>query len=426
MELLPSSRPVRRRRFAVPAVVLLALAAARGAAAQEVRPPAGEISVLQKMEQQFTPEAARAGSGVIQPAGTLDLSYDSNVLARPHVGDDFAASVEPALEVRSGWTNHALGLKAQGEARQYAVHTSENQMNGSVAANGRADLAPNAYVVGNAAVQRLHEDRGALVAAEGIRPTPVTVAGGAGGIVIEPSPMGFRLDGAIDAYSFDNVTGTLAPINESWRDRVVYSLVPRITYAVIPQYDAFVRAVINRRDYEHANLTPDGIKRDSTGVGGDVGLAIDVPGLAVGEFYLGYLRQDYDRQGLRPIEAVDFGANLMWSPAGATTVRFNVSRSVEESALPGLHGYLQTSVRLALEQELMRDLVALGSAAFIRADFAPGNAGTNIYEFSIGARHFLGNGLTVGLEYLLRHRDKMAFLPAYTRQIVGLRLRSQW
>ena len=393
-------------------------------AAQEVRPPAGELSVLQRMEQQFAPEASRAGSGLIQPTGTLDLSYDSNVLARNHVGGDFTASVQPGVEIRSEWTNHSVGLKAQGEARQYAVHTSENQLNGNVAANGRADLAPNAYLVGQAAVQRLHEDRGALVPAQGIRPTPVTVAGFGGGLVIEPAPMGIRIDGSVDAYSFENVTGTLGPINETARNRIVYSLVPRITYAIIPQYDAFIRAVVNRREYNSTRL-PDGIARDSTGTGADLGLAYDLPGLAVGEFYVGYLSQDYDRRGLRPIQAVDFGANLLWSPSAATTVRLNLSRSVEESVIPGSPGYLQTAVRLAIEQELMRDIVALGSAAFIRADFAPGNTGTNIYEFSIGARHFLGDGLTVGVEYLFRHRDKMVFLPAYTRQIVGLRLRGE-
>ena len=417
------SRAARRRVAAIAGALSAGLCG--GTLAQDVRPPAGQLSVLQRVEQEFAPEPLRGEGAIIQPAGALDLSYDSNVLARAHVGGDFVASARPEIEMRSELPNHAIGFKAQGEILQYAVHTGENQLNGSAAANGRVDLAPNAYALASATAQRLHEDRGALVPAQGIRPTPYTVVSGTGGLVIEPAPMGIRIDAAVNSYSFENVTGTLGPINETARDRIAYALMPRITYAVVPQYDAFVRAVLNRREYNSTRLLPDGIARNSTGYAGDLGMGFDLRGLTVGEFYVGYLQQDYDRRGLRPIQAVDFGANLVWSPAAATTVRLNLARSVEESTLPGSPGYLQTAVRFAVEQELAKDIVALGSAGFIRADFSPGNSGTNIYEFALGARYFLGGGLTAGVEYVVRHREKMVFLPAYTRQIVGLRLREQ-
>ena len=51
--------------------------------------------------------------------------------------------------------------------------TSPHWRNASIAGTGRIDLAPNAYVLTGASYQLLHEDRGALVPVNGIKPTPV-------------------------------------------------------------------------------------------------------------------------------------------------------------------------------------------------------------------------------------------------------------
>ena len=406
---------------------MLALLALGGAAAAQERLPRGsELSVVERVEAGNAPEPIRAGAMVLQPALSLEGSYDSNILAASNnAKGDFFVAARPSLTVQSEWPRNALVAKAEGEFREYASNSSENIGNVAAAAAGRIDLAPNAYVLGGGGYQLQHEDRGALNAVNGIQPTQYTLIGGNAGFVLQPAPLGLRLDVSVDSYGFSNVTASGgAAINETARDRVVYALVPRVSYAVTPQYDAFVRAVVNHRQY-NSTRQADGIDRTSNGYAADLGIAFDAAGFAAGEFYVGYLQQDYESRAVKPIQAVDVGANVIWSPSQATSIRLNFARSVEESTLPGAAGSLQTAFRFALEHEVLRNVLLLGSAAYIKAEFPALSGSTDIYEAAVGMRYVVNPNLSAGFEYALRYRSSMAALNGYTRHIVGLRLRGR-
>lgn len=368
----------------------------------------------------------RVGSAIVTPSLEVAGMFDSNVFAAPNnERSDWFASFMPALDVESDLPRHAYSLRAQGEFRQYATHARENINNAGIAGTGRIDLAPNAYLLAGGSYQQLHEDRGALVAVNGINPTPYTVASGKTGFAIEPAPLGVRLDATVDSYAYSNVTlFNGAIVNETARDRLVYALQPRILYRVLPQYDAFVQAVVNRRAYGGTRL-PDGLGRSSTGWAAAIGSAFDLAQFAAGEVYLGYVGQNYRTTVAGPIRALDFGGNVEWRPLATTAFRFNLSRSVEESAVLGSPGYLQTAARLGGEHEVMPRLALLGSLGYINADFAGGGGSSDLYEARIGARYHLAVNLTAGLEYDIGYRASSAALPNYTRQIIALRVRGQ-
>src|SRR5262249_35485805 len=103
-------------------------------------------------------------------------------------------------------------------------------------------------------------------------------------------------------------------------------------------------------------------------------------------------------------------------------LRFNLERSIEDSAELGARGYLQTAVRLAVEQALMPRTMAFGSFGYINADF-PGTTGhSNLFDLQVGARYLLTQRVTAGLEYNFAYRPSDAALPNYTRQIIELTL----
>lgn len=414
--------PARLARVMVSALAALVVAG-NSARAEDPRPSADLLVLDQRPRDNYEIPGTRVGGVVIEPTGSIGGSYDSNVFAAPnHAKSDFVATEQVGVKIQPELPRHAVALQAQAEFRQNATYSSENVNNVAVAANGRIDVAPNAYFLGGGAYELLHEDRGALVAVNGREPTQFTVVSGNAGFVIEPAPMGLRLDASVDSYAYNNVVlPSGASFNQTVRDRIVYALTPRISYAITPQYNAFLRAVVNTRDY-NTSVGPDGIARDSDGYQADAGIAFNFPGLTAGEFYIGYVQQDY-RHTAKPIQAVDFGANFVWRPAETTSVRLNLSRSVEESALPGAAGFLQTAVKLAIEHEVMRDVLLLGSAAYIKAEFPALSSSADIFELSAGTRYYLAPGLSAGLEYVYRHRSSMAALPGYTREIVGVRVR---
>jgi hypothetical protein len=411
------------RRFGLLAITTVLSLVGAAAAAQEPPPAGSNLSVVQQLLDPPEP-TLRLGSALLEASAELEGAFDSNIRATPHARSDFAAALRPQLSFEAFSPHNAFALKAQGEFRRYLTQPSENVNNVAVAAIDRVDLSSNAYLLGAGGFQLLHEDRGALVAVNGRTPTEYTVASGSASFVIEPSPLGLRLDGRADSYAYNNIT-TLAgaAFQETGRDRIIYALEPRVSYQIVPQYNAFLHAVVNRRQYNHTREA-DGLDRDSTGYSVDLGIATHMAGFAEGEIYIGYLRQIYDARAARPIAAVDFGTNLEWRPMADTSLRFNLSRSIEESALPGARGYLQTAVGLSVEHELFRNFVLLGTARYINAGFS--DLGTaNIFDVSLGARYFFAPSLSAGLEYDFRRRISFAALPGYTRQIVALRLRGE-
>jgi hypothetical protein len=384
------------------------------------------ISVLQRSIDVDNASGMRVGTAIITPSLEVADTYDTNIFAtsgREH--SDWYASLLPSLAIQSDWLRHSFSLKADGEFRQYDNFSREDVSNVSVAANGRIDLASNAYILAGGGYQLLHEDRGALVPVNGISPTQYTVVSGRTGFVVEPAPLGLRLDATVGSYGYNNAAlfgGAVVP--ENARDHVVYALEPRVTYQVTPQYNAFLRAVVNRRQYT-ALREPDGIDRSSTGYSADLGTSFKLGGLAIGEFYLGYIRQAYQSRIASPITGVDFGGKIEWRASPEMSLRLDLSRSIEETSILGSPGFMQTALRFGVEHELAPRFLLLGSIGFVNADFGGAAGSSNLYELKLGARYLLSSNFSAGLEYDFGHRASSAALPHYTRQIVELRLRGQ-
>ena len=219
-----TSRRPHRAAWCWSAATIAAIAASAAfcpARAQNELPPLGVVSVLDRPREDYDPLGVRLGRYILDP--TIDVlgAYDSNIFATPsHTSSDFVTTITPALNLQSDWSRHALGIKAQGEIRQFAVHTTEDVNNVSVLANGRYDIARDVYLLGGGGYQLLHEDRGSPDVLQGKSPTEFTVTSGNAGFVYAPSRLGLRLDGTVDSYGFDNVsTGDGGVINETSRDQ---------------------------------------------------------------------------------------------------------------------------------------------------------------------------------------------------------------
>ncbi|HEX3954609.1 MAG TPA: outer membrane beta-barrel protein [Stellaceae bacterium] len=416
--------PERWDRAIAGVVILSGVSIAVAAPAEET-----SSSLLGSLQQSVNTnggQGMKVGSAFIMPTFLVSEIFDTNVFASSkNAHSDFLTTFVPGIDIESDWPRNAFSLRAQGEFRRFADYGRESTDNASVAGTGRIDIAPNAYVLAGGSYQLLHEDRGALVPVNGITPTQYTVTSGKSSFVIEPAPMGIRLDATVDSYGYNDVALYGGPvIGESARDRVVYALSPQLSYQIVPEYNAFIRAVVNRREYNDTR-EPDGLDRSSGGYATDVGASFNLKGFATGEIYVGYLAQNYDAHAVHAISGADFGGNLAWHPTDDLALHFNVSRSVEESALLGSQGYLQTMVRLGVEQQVMRDLSVLGSLSYINANFAGISGSTDIYEMKLGTRYDLSDRLSAGLEYDIRYRSGGVALPSYTRQIVELSLRGK-
>jgi hypothetical protein len=145
-------------------------------------------------------------------------------------------------EVRSDWNVHALEFSAKGDTRRDVSQANENVTGFAVRGDGRLDILRDIYALGGAGYQLLHDDRSSPDSVNGKKPVEYHVTSANLGYVHELGRLGARADATIDSFSFNNATAsTGATINQRDRDRIVYTVAPRLTYEIVPAYNAFAK-----------------------------------------------------------------------------------------------------------------------------------------------------------------------------------------
>ncbi|MGH9551114.1 MAG: outer membrane beta-barrel protein, partial [Terriglobales bacterium] len=366
--------------------------------------PRGE-TVFGRPRPDYDPLGIRQGSFLLYPSGAIAETYDSNVFATQTGGtDDFYTRLIPALTVKSDWNQHALGLTLSGEVKKYAHHTTEDVNNFSSDAVGRYDIRRGEYISVEGIYQLLHEDRSSPNSLVGAKvPTEYHVMGGDLSYVRELGRLGLRIDSAVTGYDFNNnstATGVVLPQN--FRDRIEYAVAPRLTYEIVPGYNAFVRVVGNERQYfsQEPGAGPHGenVRRNSHGWEVDAGTAIELTSITAAELYIGYLHQDYENPLLKSVSGPSFGGSLIWNVTPIDTIRASFSEAVGETTLTGASSTLETGFSATAEHELLTNLLLLASLGFVHDDYQWNPRKDDTYGANVGARYLLNRNWTASAD----------------------------
>ena len=161
----------------------------------------------------------------------------------------------------------------------------------------------------------------------------------------------------LQQLDFDDV-GTLAGgiINNDDRDRDRDVYTAKMSYEIQPRYDAYLKYEYNEIEYDES-FDDAGFDRSSDGYRALAGIAIDLTGLLVGDFYAGYQEQEYDDAALDDIDDYTFGAELTWNPTGLTTVTLSAERLIQETTVTAASGYLSSNLGFRVDHELRRNIL---------------------------------------------------------------------
>lgn len=405
-----------------------------------------QMSVMQRPRPDFDPIGIRAGAFVIDPTLSIQEIFDSNVYATPtDVKSDFYTDLQPGVSLHSDWNNHALNVVLGGEIKRYVKQSSEDVGNALAAVNGRLDVLSNFYFLGSLAYQLEHEDRSTPDTLYNQKnPTQYQLAGTTVAGVYQSGRVGLRLDGIINYYTYDNGVTTLnVPIDESYRDRFEYTVTPRLSYEIVPGYNAFIKTPVNWVDYQ-SEYNIYGYDQSSYGYQIDAGAAVHLSNLVNGEIYLGYLDQQFDggrspsviAAGLPPLQptsGISFGGNVLWNVTELTSVRGALGRAVlpsffvpaiGQTAPPG--NYVESSASLSVEHELLRDILMTGMASFINDAWQGSPREDDNYQLDLGIRYLINHYLNAGLNASYRQRASNAVGADYQREVVTARLNTQF
>jgi hypothetical protein len=375
----------------------------------------------------YDPVGIRAGGFFIYPKIAATELYRDNIFYREtDKASDFVTEIAPTVAARSNWDNHALNLYAGLEVGRYLDHTSEDYLDGRIGFDGRIDIQRDLNITGGIDYSHLHESRASPDQVNAADPVEYDRYGPQAKLTKRFNRFSTQIGGSIREYRYDDVPslggGT---VDSSNRDRREYVGTARFGYDFATRYEGFVRGSVNERRYDS---TPDstGVNRDSHGWEVVGGLAIDFGGITFGNVFAGYLSQEYDQTGFETIDGPGFGADLTWNVTGLTTIKLEAARSVVETSLAGASGALQTNGRLAVDHELLRNLIISADARYAVIDYEGITREDDVAGLGAGGTYLINRNFNLGFRYTFATRDSNVANADYDTHTALVKLTAQY
>jgi hypothetical protein len=398
-----------------------------------------KLSVLERPRPEYDPIGYRFGPYTVVPSLELGETFDSNILGSQNFErSDFITTVKPAVSLQSDWPTDAVSFDAQGDIRQYARYSSENVGNMLARGSGRLDIERGQTLSLEAGYQIAHEDRYSpeSQAAAGFAgggdyakyPTEYSLTTGRLNYVYSPSRLGLEVQASVDKFEYSNeptLNGGLAINND--RSRAEFSLVPRISYELTPGYQAFFEATGNRRQYDStADASPEHYKRSSSGYAFAAGTQINLGDFLSAEGYVGYQNQDYDDSRLGTNSGVYFGASVLWNITTLTSIRFQGSRTIQETILTDSSGFWDTQIKATVEHEILRNLLVTAAAGYDLNEYKGISREDSIVSGEVGVRWALTQTYSLGATAGIQHRFSNQIDNSFTRALIAINLKASF
>jgi hypothetical protein len=399
--------------------------------------PQEKLGVSDRPHPEYDEVGYRYASYIIKPTISFSETLDSNILGSSSFErSDFFTTVKPTLSIDSDWRTNAVSFYAEGDIARYARYTSENVDNFLIRGDGRLDIEREQTLTLDATYQVGHESRyspesqAAVSLAGGgtyaLHPTQFALSTVQLTYVYSPSRLGFEIAASINNYAFTNeqtLNGGLA-INGD-RNRNEFLVTPRASYELTPGYQVFVEGWGNRREYDSTfDATPGHFKRSSTGYAIAAGGQVKLGDVVTGELYVGYQNQMYDDERLASNAGVYLGGSVLWNVTPLTSLKFAVTRSVQETILPGSSGFWDTEINVTAEHELLRNIVLTAEAGYSINQYQGISRDDTTVSGALGARWKFTQVYSVGVSGEIQHRSSDLSVNGFTRALIAVDVRA--
>ena len=350
------------------------------ASAQEEIVDNRNVGVRDRVRPGYDAAGVRAGGFTVFPEASVTGTYDDNIFAA-NVGevDDFITTLAAGVSVQSNWSRHALNLNAGLAQYLYADNSDEDRLDWNVGGNGRVDITRDTNISGGLSYAQLHEDRGAP---------------NAPGLAAEPTEYALFQANAALAHRFNRVTTRVgvgyadydyddAPLigggvlDQDFRDREEFEQFLRLGYDVSPDTNLYIQGTLNQREYDQKPPVV-ALNRDSDG----------------------------------------------WAVVGGADFRLSNLAQGDVYVAAGASGFLDQSVGLGIDHELMRNVIIGARASYANQDYEGIARSDDVIRAGLGVDYLLNRNFSVGLGYDYTDRDSNVLGLDYTRNEIGLTLRA--
>ncbi len=361
------------------------------------------ISVSQRSRPDYEAPGVRAGAFLVYPRLELAGETNDNIYATgANEVDDTIFHLRPELSIESGWSQNFLSAYARASINRYSDNEDENTEEYGVGTSGRIDVTRQSNIGFGADYSSGFEPRNAPTADRtAVEPTQLDTAQA---YISASRAAGYvKLSGRADWRTFDyedGRDGLGGVIDQDARDRDIVSVSGRIDVAISPDTAFFFQATGNERQYDVASTvaTPN---RDSTGSEFLVGANFEVSAVARGEIAAGYIEQSFDEVAFDDVSGFGARAQLEWFPSELTTITVAAGRTVEDTPVAGAGAYLSSAGSLAVDHELLRNVILNGRLTLSRDDYEGVDREDTRTGVTLGATYLINRNLGVNANYSL-------------------------
>jgi hypothetical protein len=385
-----------------------------------------DLGVLERERPAYDPKGIPLDGFRLFPVLDITGSYDDNVFRLPWTASDWFMTFSPAVAVQSEWGRHFLSVSARADAYKYMDLDSQDLTDWEVKGSGRYDISHAATLSASASHGEYHELWSSPDSQYGqTKPnrfyqTHVTTA-----LSYQPSSLGVSVAGMFDRYDWDDnplPNGNLLVNSDRNEDKLEGYV--RAFYEFSPGYAAFVRATYNEHRFD---LTRDrtGINRASHGYRYDGGMTLVVSHLVRGEFYLGYLKQDFAANPSQPLTDVagfDYGVQFDWFATPVLTVHLGGNRQLADTTFAGISVEDAKRADLSADYEILRNLIATVRTSLIATKYTGSPLSDTTYGAGSRLEYLVNRYAAVHIDYGYERRTSDRALADYTDNTISIGL----
>lgn len=389
------------------------------------------VTVTSRDRSDYDTGGIRAGSFIIRPQITESAGYETNVLGTSSPRGSALIQSNAVLDATSNWSRNSVRASVRVDDFRYLDLPRQSFTNWSATLGGTYEIGRDVisasyshlnltqtsrdldvpqlnqaltYRIDAARLEyRAPFNRVTLTPAFEIANYDYGNGALLSSTTLGSTPLGST---ALGSPSLSNIPlgstalGNTVPgstYQQNYRNRVVFTPGLTVGYEFSPRRNALL--VVRNSIAAYSSRAPGSPKRDYNDTAVLAGLDYDINGVVRFRVLGGYEVRVFDAAEYKTIQAPIAEGSVAWTPTGLTTVTGTIARRIQDSADETTIGFTETSLRLRVDHEYLRNVLLQANAGLYYGQYNRGTTDQTLYTAGAGADYLLNRNLRVGATY---------------------------